>query len=217
MIKLIKILGKNSNGNRQKGFTLIETLVVVTLSALLFIGFRYTFVVFSEQLNRSWSQRYLEQYGNSVIEYVARNIINARAITIGASQGSFGTFYATVTDPFTGNYQVMYSSSDQGVKENNQSIFSEYPLEISDNSAKSIFGPREEVEIQEFRGEFVYRPEPPYNNATSFIGRVFKITLKIKYTRLGDKDFDDYIRIMTFTGQVSMKMRDTSLVGATIM
>ena len=60
---------------RQRGFTLIETLVVVTLMSLLFVGFRYSLYSYWEVINRSWTIRYVEQYGNSTVEYIARNII----------------------------------------------------------------------------------------------------------------------------------------------
>jgi len=206
-------VGQKSLRRGQRGFTLIETLVVVTLSAILFIGFRYTFQVFSEQINRSWSQRYLEQYGNSLVEYIARNVINARQITLGSNQGSYGVFYVTLTDPFAGNYQVTYSSSGEGIKENNQYIFPEYYPQNAENSVNAVLGPREEFSIEQFKGEFIYRPYPPYANPPTFNGRVFQVTLTLKYTRQGDKDFNDYIKIMTFKSQVSLKMRDTSTQG----
>lgn len=213
MKRQLKLFFPRSGAGCQKGFTIIETLVVVVLSALLIIGFRYTFQVYWEQLNRSWSQRYLEQYGNSIVEYIARNVINAKQITLGQNQGNYGTFYVTLMDPFTGNYQVTYSSTNEGITENNQKIFAEYPPEQGNNSATSIIGPREEFSIEQFRGEFIYRPQPPYTNPQNFLGRVFKVTLKLKYIRQGNEDFEDYVKYMTFTSQVSLKMRSQPAPG----
>ncbi|MBC8276747.1 MAG: type II secretion system protein, partial [FCB group bacterium] len=65
-------LSLNRLSRRQSGFTLIETLVVVTLMALVLVGFRYTLTSFWETINRSWTVRAVEQYGNSVVESIAR-------------------------------------------------------------------------------------------------------------------------------------------------
>jgi len=198
----------DEGGRKQGGFTLIETLVTVTMLSVVLIGFRYTLYSYWEVINRSWSLRYTEQYGNSVVEYIARNIINARAITIGANQGDLGVFYVTLNDPLSGNYQVTYTGTADGIKENGEKIIDDFPPRKSESHIKSTLGPREEIEIEEFKGEFISRPQPPYSNPVNFIGRVFQVTLKMKYKRLGDNAADDYERILTFTSQVSLKMID---------
>ena len=196
---------------RQRGFTIIETLVTVALLSIMLVGFRYTIKAYLEQINRSWSERFLEQYGNSIVEYVARNIVNAKDITIAANQGNYGTFFVIHEDPFTGNYSVTYSSTrDDGIKENNEKIFEEYPPGEGSSHVASVIGPRESFELTEFRGEYIYRPEPPYFNPTNFLGRVFRITLKLKYIRETDFGSRDYEREMTFTSQVSLKNRSNS-------
>ena len=193
---------------KQSGFTLIETLVTVALLALMLVGFRYTLEAYWEQINRSWSERYLEQYGNSVVEYIARNIINAKQIDIAANQGLFATFYVVLDEPMSGNYTVTYSATaDEGVTENNEKIMSDYPPTKWNNHSTAILGPRESFEVLEFRGEYIYRPESPYFNPASFLGRVFKVTIKLKYVRDGDSGTNDYERVMTFTSQISLKNR----------
>jgi len=200
----------------QNGFTLIETLITVVLLALMLVGFRYTLEAYWEQINRSWSERYLEQYGNSVVEYIARNIINAKQIDVAANQGTFGTFYVILDDPLSGSYTVTYSSTaDDGVTENNDKIISEYPPTKLNNHSTAILGPRESFEVLEFRGEYIYRHWPPYFNPTSFLGRVFKVTIKLKYVRDGDSGTEDYERVMTFTSQVSLKNRFAPVQGET--
>ncbi len=193
---------------RIAGFTYIETMVALVLLSLLFIGFRYLLFSYWEVINRSWSQRYLEQYGNSVVEYIARNIINAKSITIAPNQGDLGTFYVTMNDPFTGDYLITYSATANGIRENGDKIFPEFPPKQSESHTSSILGPQEEIEIEQFSGQFVTRTEPPYSNPPNFLGRVFRVTLRMKYTRKGDSDTKDYVREMVFTSQVSLKMRE---------
>lgn len=193
---------------RQSGFTLIEALVVVSLMGLVLIGFRYTLTSFWETINRSWTTRAIEQYGNSVVEYIARNTINAKKIDLAVNQGNYGTFYVTLDNPMTGYYQITYSSSDDGIEENGEPIFEDFPFENWDSHYESVLGPREKIEIEQFGGQYIYRPSPPYANPTDFEGRVFQITLRLKYTREGAGDFDDFTRIFHFTSQVSLKMRE---------
>ena len=196
---------------RQRGFTLIETLVVVTLLSLVFVGFRYSLYSYWEVINRSWTIRYVEQYGNSVVEYIARNVINAKSISIAPNVGDLGTFYVTKENSLSGYYQVTYSGTSEGIKENGVKIFEDFPAEKWNGHYESVLGPREEIEIMEFKGQYISRPAPPFANPPAFIGRVFQVTLKLKYTRLGEDDMKDYVREMLFTGQVSLKMRDTTL------
>jgi prepilin-type N-terminal cleavage/methylation domain-containing protein len=192
---------------KQGGFTIIEVLVTVLLLSLLLVGFRYTLLAYAEQINRSWAERYLEQYGNSIVEYIARNIVNAKDIQLAPNAANFATFYVTLTDPTTGDYQVIYSSDpEDGIKENGQKIFPEFPPEIAPNRQKSILGPSESFEVLEFKGEYVYRPQSPYFNPLNFIGRLFQITLRLKYTQERAQG-DNYERTMTFTSQVSLKNR----------
>ncbi len=193
---------------RQGGFTLIETLITVTLLSVVMIGFRYTLYSYWEVINRSWSVRYAEQYGNSVVEYIARNIINAKDITLAANQGDLSSFYVTLTDEMGANYVVTYAGTNDGIKENGVKIMDDYPPQEFESHTKSILGPREKIELMEFKGEFISRPYPPYGNPVTFIGRVFQVTLKMKYTRMGDGDTEDYERELNFSSQVSLKMSE---------
>lgn len=201
-------LSLNRLSRRQSGFTLIETLVVVTLMALVLVGFRYTLTSFWETINRSWTVRAVEQYGNSVVEYIARNTINAKKIDLAVNQGNYGTFYVTLENPMTGYYQVTYSSSDDGIEENGEPIFEDFPFENWDSHYESILGPREKIEIEQFGGEYIRRVNAPYANPPDFEGRVFQINLRLKYTRDGNGEYNDYSRIFHFTSQVSLKMRE---------
>lgn len=197
---------------KQRGFILIETLITVVLLSAILIGFRYTLYSYYEVVNRSFSCRYLEQIGNSTVEYIARNIINAKDISLSANQGNLSSFYVTLTDEMEANYVVTYSGMNDGIKENGVKIFNDYPPLKSDSHVSSVIGPKEEIEITEFKGEYITRPYPPYSNPPTFYGRVFQVTLKMKYTRQGDNDdINDYEREFTFTSQVSLKMNEIAI------
>jgi prepilin-type N-terminal cleavage/methylation domain-containing protein len=198
-----------TEGNQQKGFTFIEVLVVVLLMTLMMVGFNYTIRAYWEQINRSASERFLKQYGNSIVEFIARNIVNAKGIDIGPTQGDYGTFYVTLNDPVAGDYVVTYSATDdEGVTQNGEKIIPEFAMNQTDRHVGTILGPTESFTVESFKGEFIYRPEPPYYNPASFLGRVFQITLILKYTRENAEMPDPYERYMTFTSQVSLKNRE---------
>jgi prepilin-type N-terminal cleavage/methylation domain-containing protein len=197
-------------GPRQGGFTLIEVLVTVMLFCMMMIGFRYVLKGFWEQINRSWSERFMEQYGNSVVEYIARNLVNAKGIYVPPNTNNYGIFYVSYEDPNLNAYTVKYSSTqDEGVLKDNEKIFEDFPPENTSSHVSSILGPSEEFELIEFRIDSVYRPYSPFFNTVDFRSRLFKITLKLSYTRYSTKPgTQDYVREMWFTGQVSLKNRE---------
>jgi len=211
------VLQKNRNSKKhgifnEAGFTLIEVLVSVILLGMLFFGFRYTLQAYSQQINRSWAERYMEQYGNSIVEYLARKMVNAKQINIPPNIGNFATFYVVNEDPNFGQVSTKFSSSEtEGILENDEKLFPDFPPEELNNRANSILGPSETIELTEFRIDSVYRPLSPYFNPQEFKGRLFKVTLKLIYTQKTFKPgVDDYIREMMFTSQVSLKNRKTN-------
>lgn len=185
-------------GNRgERGFTLIETLITVFLMAMMFIGLRYTLASWWEVIDRSMTERYVEQYGNSVVEYIARNVINATDISV-QTFGTFSTFYVGINSDTLGYYQDVYSASpNNGVTINGVPLFSEFPLpenRLTHNSIHSVMSPLETVEITEFI----------LADSGKFVG----LTLIIRYIKEADEsNEEDYERNMMFTSQVSLKNR----------
>lgn len=198
--------------SRQSGFTLIEVLVSVVLLAGLLVGFRYTLLAYWEQINRSWAERYMEQYGNSMVEYLARNLVNAKTITISQNGSNLATFFAYF-DNNIHQYTVKYScTSDDGVEEDDEKIFAEFPPDNFKDKYSSILGVNEKFEIIEFKIDSVYKYYTPYFNPEAFKGRLFKITLRIAYEQeSADSKKQDYYREMMFTSQVSLKNRSKGL------
>ena len=209
--KCIHREGRNSKSKwTQGGFTLVETLVTVVLLSGMLIGFRYILLGYWEQINRSWAERYMEQYGNSVVEYVARNIKNAIRIEIPENSGILGTFTVYFADSLaaSGERGVQYSSeAEEGIFEDDEKIIWDFPPPNFDSRSKSILGPRELFELVEFRIDSIYHPEPPFYNQAEFKERLMEITLKIRYIKQNDAaQSKNYIRQMTFSRQVSMLM-----------
>lgn len=189
------------------GFTLIEALVMIVLSTILIIGFRYTVQAYWEQINRSMTERHLEQYGNSIVEYVARNIINAHRIYVPPNTGALSSFTATLYDPNRGYYDIKFSANRENwVMEDNERIFREFPPKQGEGSVKSILGPNETARLVKFRIDSIRRVEPPYNNPVDFYGRLYEITLMLHYQRELKAGEIPYVRDMTFSSQVALKM-----------
>jgi prepilin-type N-terminal cleavage/methylation domain-containing protein len=203
---------KNQSNSKESGFTLIEILITTILLAMLLFGFRYTVQAYMKQINRSWAERYMEQYGNSTVEYIARNMVNAKQVNIPPNIGNFATFYVIHEDPNLGQISTKYSSSEtDGIMVNDEKLFPDFPPEELNNRANAILGPSESIELTEFRIDSVYRPISPYFNPVEFKGRLFKVTLKMIYTQKNYKpSVDDYFREMMFTSQVSLKNRKTN-------
>ena len=69
--------------NNQQGFTLIETLLSVVLSAILILGVTITTVHIKEYQRRSFIERAVEQYCNDVVDYLWVEIKNSDYIDVG--------------------------------------------------------------------------------------------------------------------------------------
>ena len=196
----------------QRGFTLIETLVALVIMSVMFIGFRYTMLAFTEQINRSYSERQLEQYGNTMVEYLARNLTNAKRIYVPPNSGELGSFTAFYDDPNTGEYDVLFEASNKlWLTEDGERIIKDFPPDQSKSSIQGNLGPDETYRLLEFTIDSVRRYDPPYNNPEDFYGRLYQISLKLRYQR-GNEDADTYTRDMLFTSQVSLKMRTNTAV-----
>jgi hypothetical protein len=178
----------------------------------MFIGFRYTMLAFTEQINRSYSERQLEQYGNTMVEYLARNLTNAKRIFVPPNSGELGSFTAFYDDPNTGEYDVLFEASNKlWLTEDGERIIKDFPPEQSKSSIQGNLGPGETYRLLEFTIDSVRRYDPPYNNPEDFYGRLYQISLKLRYQR-GNEDADTYTRDMLFTSQVSLKMRTNPAV-----
>ena len=196
----------------QSGFTLIEVLISVVLLSGLLVGFRYTLLAYWQQINRSWAERYMEQYGNSTVEFIARNIVNAKAISVSPNSNNMATFYVTLDDNITQSVVKYSCSPDEGVEVDNEKLFSDFPPENFEDKYSSVLGLNEKFEIIEFRIDSVYKSYTPYFNPVEFAPRLYKVTLRIAFEQEHLETGDmDYYREMVFTSQVSLKNRDRGL------
>ena len=206
---LRRLSGFFAHRGRQRGFTLIETLISVVLMTIIMIGLKSTMSAWWDVIDRSWTERYIEQYGNSTVEYIARNVVNATYMNI-ETYGEFSTFFVGINSDSLGFYQEVYSAHyHDGVKINGEKLFQEFPLPgnvVPHNAVTSVMSPDETIEITQFKAEFSTRPYPPYMTPPSFYGKTFMVTMKIKYTRNADDPSEtDYENEMTFSFQVALK------------
>ena len=76
------MIGNKSSVSRDEGFTFIEVTLTVVIMAIMVLGLTIILMAFREHLDRSWSVRMMDQYGNDVIERLTHELRNAVDVTI---------------------------------------------------------------------------------------------------------------------------------------
>ncbi len=76
------MIGNKLSVSRDEGFTFIEVTLTVVIMAIMVLGLAIVLLAFKEHLDRSWSVRIMDQYGNDVVERLTHELRNAVDVTI---------------------------------------------------------------------------------------------------------------------------------------
>ncbi len=85
---------------RDGGWTFVEALLSVVVMSIMILGLTVVLMAFHEQLDRSWSIRVMDQYGNDVIEQLTHTLRNAVDVSVRAGTGNTDRIDVKFLDPF---------------------------------------------------------------------------------------------------------------------
>ncbi len=85
---------------REGGWTLVEALLSVVVMAIMILGLTVVLMAFREQLDRSWSIRAMDQYGNDVIEQLTHKLRNATDVDVRGGVGLTSKIDIKFLDPY---------------------------------------------------------------------------------------------------------------------
>lgn len=76
---------KSPGRSPRRGFTLVETMVVVAISGMILAGVMSSYLAILKSSMRLWHYEKMDREANSALEYFARDVRSARAISWGSS------------------------------------------------------------------------------------------------------------------------------------
>ncbi|MBL7073783.1 prepilin-type N-terminal cleavage/methylation domain-containing protein [candidate division KSB1 bacterium] len=156
-----------------KGFTFIEALLSVVLASIVMAGLMIPMLAFVEHLDRSWSVRLMNQYGNDFLEQIVRDLRDARDVNI-TSRDGFSALTAWVRDARGHLREISYRAKrDKGILRNGE------PLDKTFPPSRRQLKEGESFEVQDLQFQLSSRLHDPdlLNNA------VVLVTLRLRYSR----------------------------------
>ncbi|NQT33577.1 type II secretion system protein [bacterium] len=82
------MIGNRKGLSRDGGFTFIEVTLTIVIVSIMVLGLTIILLAFREHLDRSWSVRVMDQYGNDVIERLTHELRNAVDVSIRSGIGN---------------------------------------------------------------------------------------------------------------------------------
>jgi hypothetical protein len=85
---------------RDDGWTLIEAVLTIVIMSIMVLGLSIVLMAFREHLDRSWSVRVMDQYGNDVVEQLAHKLRNAVNVSVRRDRGDTDKVTVEYLDAF---------------------------------------------------------------------------------------------------------------------
>ncbi|MBC8465421.1 hypothetical protein H8D57_00185 [bacterium] len=85
---------------RDDGWTIMEAVLTIVIMSIMVIGLSIVLMAFREHLDRSWSVRVMDQYGNDVIEQLAHQLRNAVDVDVRNGWGNTHRIDVKLLDPY---------------------------------------------------------------------------------------------------------------------
>ena len=86
--------------SRDEGFTFIEVILTIVIMTIMVLGLTIILLAFREHLDRSWSVRVMDQYGNDVIERLTHELRNALDVYVRPGMGNTDEIDISYLDPY---------------------------------------------------------------------------------------------------------------------
>jgi len=168
------------------GWTIIEAVITIIVMTIMMLGLTVVLMAFREHLDRSWSVRVMDQYGNDVIERLTHELRNAVDVEVRNDRGNTHRIDITYLDPYRHDEtRTTYWRADQRsarVIVNNVPIDPTFP--------PSSPGRGEYYEIVQFTmtpyGTLtpnVSERQDSFRRNESFLAATFDIRLTLRYHR----------------------------------
>ncbi len=94
------MIGNRAGVSRDEGFTFIEVMLTVVIMLIMVLGLTIVLLAFREHLDRSWSVRVMDQYGNDVIERLTHELRNAVDVEIRPGVGNTNEINISYLEPY---------------------------------------------------------------------------------------------------------------------
>jgi len=85
---------------REGGWTLVEALLSIVVMSIMILGLSIVLMAFRGQLDRSWSVRVMDQYGNDVIEQLSHKLRNAVDVDVRRGTANTSKIDIQFLDPY---------------------------------------------------------------------------------------------------------------------
>jgi len=171
---------------RDEGWTLVEAVLTIVVMAIMMLGLTIVLMAFREHLDRSWSVRVMDQYGNDVIEQLSHQLRNAVDVEVRRGRGNTHKIDIKFLDPYVHdkyNYEYWEVDTRAGkVMINNRPVDIFYP--------PSSPGRGESFEIVQFTMTPYGQLTPnrrertdSYRRNENFLNATYDVRLKLRYNR----------------------------------
>jgi len=168
------------------GWTFIEATLSVVIMAIMVLGLTIVLMAFREHLDRSWSIRVMDQYGNDVIERLTHELRNAVDVTVRPSVRNTHKIDIQYLDPYV--HDLYHTNTWRADLQRSQILIDNDPID-------KTFPPRSPGRGESFQIiQFTLSPygqltpndserRDSFNRASNFVNATYDIRFKLRYNR----------------------------------
>lgn len=171
---------------RDGGWTLVEALLSIVVMSIMILGLSIVLMAFREQLDRSWSIRVMDQYGNDVIERLTHQLRNATEVGVRRGQGNTSKIDIQFLDPHVHN--LIHVESWRADLRQARIVVNNNPLDKTFPPRK--MGRGESYEIVQFTmtpygnsTPNIWERQDSFNRNAQFIGACYDLRFKLRYNK----------------------------------
>ncbi len=196
---------KRLNWMSERGWTFIEATMGVILTSILVLGLAVTMLAMRETMDRSLAIRIMDQYGTDIMRHFQRVAETALRVDPIASQssGTMDHFDIIYRDPFTLALSSHRYRATRfvGVFIDGQRLDPQFPPTRVQRGDTGLLHPGESFTITKFTVTNIINS----GNIQTFGEAVYRLTLGLRYTKLGGRGDPDIHKDMTYNTLLIMK------------
>jgi hypothetical protein len=183
----------------ERGWTFIEATMGVILTSILVLGLAVTILAMRDTIDRSFTIRVMDQYGSDIMRHFQIYFETAVDVHKIASQssGTMDHFDIVYRDPFTSELSsARYRATRTlGVLKDGQRVDQQFPPMRVPRGETGMLHPGETFTVT----QFTITNEITSGNMSTFSDGVWRVTLGLRYTKLGGRGESDFYKDMTYS------------------